>query len=91
MKQLILEVIIKPVEEKKFIMSSLHELTKEKPCMTNLITFCDGVTGSVDERRAADVVYLDFSKAFGTVSHNFLLGNLRNCGREERTVRWIEN
>jgi len=38
-----------------------------------------------------DVVYLDFSKAFDTVSHNILLGKLRKCGLDEWTVRWIEN
>jgi len=38
-----------------------------------------------------DVVYLNFSKAFNTVSHNILLGKLRKCGLEEWSVRWIEN
>jgi len=37
------------------------------------------------------VVYLDFSKAFDTVSHSLLLGKLRNCGLDEWSVRWIEN
>ena len=50
--------------------------------MTNLIAFCDGMTGWVDEGRAVDAVYLDFSKAFDTVSHNILLGMLRKCGVE---------
>jgi len=45
----------------------------------------------VDERRAVDVVYLDFSKAFDTISHNILLGKLRKCGLDEWSVRWIEN
>jgi len=38
-----------------------------------------------------DVVYLDFSKTFGTVSHNILLGKLRKCGLDEWSVGWIEN
>jgi len=37
-----------------------------------------------------DVVYLDFSKAFDTVSHNILLGKLRKCGLDEWPVKWIE-
>ena len=35
--------------------------------------------------------FLDFSKAFDTVSHNILLGKLRKCGLDEWSVRWIEN
>jgi len=59
--------------------------------LTNLIAFYDGMTGWVDEGRAVDVVYLDFSKAFDTVSHVFLLGKLRKWGLNEWTVRWIES
>jgi len=91
MEQLILEVIIKQVEEKKVIRSSQHGFTKGRSCLTNLIAFYNGMTGWVDEGRAVDVVYLDFSKAFDTVSHNILLGKLRKCGLDEWSVRWIEN
>ena len=38
-----------------------------------------------------DVVYLDFSKAFDTVSQNILIDKLRKCGIDEWTVKWIEN
>jgi len=91
MEQLILEVIIKQVEEKKVIRSSQHGFTKAKSCLTSLIAFYDGVTGWVDGGRAVVVVYLDFSKAFNTVSHNILLGKLRKRGLDEWLMRWIEN
>jgi len=90
-EQLILEVIIKQVEEKKVIRRSQHGFTKGKSCLTNLIAFYDGMPGWVHEGRAVDVVYLDFSKAFDTVSHNILLGKLRKCGLDEWLVRWTEN
>ena len=62
------------MEEKKVIRSSQHGFTKGKSCLTSLIAFYDGMTGWVDEERAVDVVYLDFSKTFDTVSQNILLG-----------------
>ena len=73
---------MKQVEEKKVIVYSQHGFTKGKSCLTNLIAFHDGVTGWLEEGRAVDVFYLDFSKAFEAVSHNILLGKLRKCGLE---------
>ncbi|KAK4827572.1 hypothetical protein QYF61_019196 [Mycteria americana] len=49
------------------------------------------VTRLVDEGKAVDVVYLDFSKAFDTVSHSILLENLAAHGLDGRTLRWVEN
>ncbi|GAB0183432.1 mitochondrial enolase superfamily member 1 [Grus japonensis] len=90
MEQLILGVINKHVEE-KVIGSGRYGLTKGKSCLTNLIVFYDGMTSWVDEGRAVDVVYLDFSKAFDIVSHNILISKLRKCGLDEWSVRWVEN
>ena len=65
MEQLILEAISKHMKDKKLV--SQHGFTKGKSFLTNLITFYDKMTSLVDERRAVDIVCLDFSKAFGTV------------------------
>jgi len=45
------------------------------------------MTGWVDEGRAVDVVCLNFSKAFDTVSQSVLLGKLRKCGLDEWSVK----
>ncbi|PKU44861.1 rna-directed dna polymerase from mobile element jockey-like [Limosa lapponica baueri] len=45
MEQLILDAISEHMEEKRAIRSSQHGFTKGKSCQTNLIAFCDGMTG----------------------------------------------
>jgi len=62
LEQLILKTVY--MKDKKIISGCQDGLTKGKSCLTNLISFYNGTTGLVDNRRAADIVYLDFSKAF---------------------------
>ncbi|CAM4555088.1 unnamed protein product [Lepidochelys kempii] len=47
------------------------------------------ITGSVDEGKAVDALFLDFSKAFDTVSHSILASKLKKYGLDEWTIRWI--
>ncbi|CAM5125686.1 unnamed protein product [Eretmochelys imbricata] len=62
-----------------------------KSCLTNLIAFYDEITGSVDEGKAVDVLFLDFSKVFDTVSHSILASKLKKYGLDECTIRWVES
>ncbi|GAB0178382.1 hypothetical protein GRJ2_000303500 [Grus japonensis] len=45
----------------------------------------------VDEGKAVDVVYLNFRKAFDTISHSILLVKLAACGLDWLTLCWVEN
>ncbi|CAM5134719.1 unnamed protein product, partial [Eretmochelys imbricata] len=85
------ESILKPLEERKVIRNSQHGFTKGKSCLTNLIAFYDEITGSVDEGKGVDVLFLDFSKAFDTVSHSILACMIKKYGLDEWTIRWIES
>ena len=70
MEKVFLENVSKHMKDKKVNGTSHHGFTKGQACLTNLIAFYNEMTGLLDEGRAADVVYLNFCKAFDTVSCN---------------------
>ncbi|TRZ09552.1 hypothetical protein HGM15179_017551 [Zosterops borbonicus] len=49
------------------------------------------VTRLVDAGKAADVVYMDFSKASDTVSHSILLEKLAADSLDRSTLCWVRN
>ncbi|KAK4817985.1 hypothetical protein QYF61_004098 [Mycteria americana] len=91
MEQIILSAITQHVQDNQGIKPSQHGFRKGRSCFTNLISFYDKVTCLVDEGKAVDVVYLDFSKAFDTVSHSILLEKLAAHGLDGCTLRWVKN
>jgi len=72
----LLSTLTRHVKHKQGIRLSQHGFMKGRSCLTNLISFYDQVTNLVDEGKAVDVIYLDFSKVFDTVSHNIVLEKL---------------
>lgn len=84
-----LKTIFRLMKERKVIRSSQHGFSKRNSCLTNLITFYDEgyltkpSTGLVDEGKPVDIVFLDFSKAVNTVSHNMLIERLMEYGLDK--------
>ncbi|GAB0175572.1 mitochondrial enolase superfamily member 1 [Grus japonensis] len=91
MEQIILNAITWHVQDNQVIRPSQHGFMKGRSCLTNLISFYDKVTHLVDEGKAVDVVYLDFSKAFDTISHSILLEKLAAHSLDGHTLCWVKN
>ena len=86
MEQIILGETTQHMRGIQGIGPSQHGFIKGRSCLTDLISLYDWVTRLVDKRKAVDVVYLVFSKAFDTVSHSTLLEKLAACGLDRYTL-----
>lgn len=49
-----------------------HGFSEGRSYLTNIVAFYDVLTESTDKGTAIDAIYLDLSKAFDTISHNFI-------------------
>ena len=75
----------------KLIRKSQHGFTNNRSCLTNLLEYLEYVTSILDSEDSADVIYLDFSKAFDKVSHRKLIRKLWSYGIRGSLLGWISN
>ncbi|NWW20033.1 PO22 protein, partial [Falcunculus frontatus] len=62
----------KHLKDNAVIGHSQHGFMRAKSCLSNPTSFYDKVTHPADQGKPVDVTFLDFSKAFDTVSHSIL-------------------
>ena len=82
MEAILKDAIVDHLKSNCILNSSQHGFLPGKSCLTNLLDYLDTLTRIVDSGGAADILYLDFAKAFDKVAHVRLAAKLRACGIE---------
>lgn len=77
------------LDRNELVKESQHGFREGRSCLTNLLDFTNYITKELDQDKAVDIIYLDFSKAFDKVSHVRLLHKLKMHGISGMALRWI--
>ncbi len=57
-----------------------HGFVHQRSCLSNLLSFLDGVTKMLEDGDDVDMCFMDFKPAFDLVNHRLLLVKLRALG-----------
>ena len=82
--------LVKYLEDQNLLPDSQHGFRKGRSCLTQLIEHVDSVLKALNDGNEADVIYLDYSKAFDKVDHKILLRKMQLYGISGKVLKWIE-
>ena len=89
-ERIVVENLVQCMEEGHLFNESQHGFRRRRSCLSQLLKHHSHLIEVLEERSSADVVYLDFAKAFNKVDHGVILLKLRNLGVGEKLLEWIK-
>ena len=79
------------LEQQHVLFNKQHGFRKGISCETQLAGLANDFSTTLDSKGQADMIIMDFSKAFDTVPHERLLLTLFHVGIRNNTLTWIRN
>ncbi len=68
-----------------------HGFLKGKSTSTQLLSFLNNIISNIDADLQTDIIYLDYAKAFDSVSHKLLIIKLKSFGFSGPLLYWFNN
>lgn len=88
MGQILMEAVLRHMEDKEVIQGSQHGFTEDKLCLPSLMALYDGVITVADKVRLTDVIYLSLCYATDMVPHGIIKrGGQQGQGGDSAVVR----
>lgn len=82
---------MKHLTENNILTIVQHGLRKGLSCTTQLVEFYHDLVSTIDSGGQTDCIFLDFRKAFDTVTHSLLCNKLKLLNIDSAVLNWIEN
>lgn len=91
MEHILYSWIMKHLTENNILTIVQHEFRKGLSCTTQLVEFYHDLVSTIDSGGQTDCIFLDFRKAFDTVTHSLLCNKLKLLNIDSAVLNWIEN
>ena len=83
--------LVEYIEENNIIVNEQYGFRSGKSCTTQLLKHFERILEIIDNSANADVIYLDFSKAFDKVDHEILLNKVKAVGITGNIHQWLRS
>jgi hypothetical protein len=91
METIVRDAIIKHLKDIGLLSPYQHGFLPGRSTLTQMLQCMNDWTRFHGRRQAVDIMYLDFAKAFNSVSHPKLLRKLHALGVRGKLLRWIKS
>ena len=91
MERIVLEKLWEHLLENDLISIHQHGFQSERSCVTQLLECFHQWTDDLNMGKGTYTIYLDFSKAFDSVSHSRLLYKLHHYGIRGKLLLWLKS
>lgn len=72
-----------------YLNSHQHGFLPRRSTVSNLLEYSAWLANNLEQKKQIDMIYLDFSKAFDTVSHSLLMDKLHDFGITGKLHQWF--
>ncbi|EFO87533.1 hypothetical protein CRE_04257 [Caenorhabditis remanei] len=91
MEKLVRNAIVGHLKSAKLLVNNQYGFRDKKSCESQLIRYSGDLLFDSSSKKPIWAVYVDFKKAFDTVSHSKLVSKLGSCGIAGNLLNWLES